>query len=217
MTQGRTGGLLGVLGVVIPAAGLPVLPIWTFPGTTTGGADVAHWAAAHQTALQATMVGYAVGVTLWLAFGLAVRVRLRASGAAPLLADLTGGGLVAMAMLLLVGFTAFDVLVRRADTMSASAAGVLYDLTFGMLAMSGLPAAVGLGAYALAAWRSRALPSYTAVLAAVTALTHAGLIASFIVPRGFWSLEGQVITVVPGLLWLWILLTGIEMMRRPAA
>jgi len=39
------------------------------------------------------------------------------------------------------------------------------------------------------------------------------LLLSFVIPVGIFSLEGQVITVVPALLGAWILATGITMMR----
>jgi hypothetical protein len=42
---------------------------------------------------------------------------------------------------------------------------------------------------------------------------HGLLLLSFVVPRGFLSLQGQVITVVPGPLWAWILVTAIAMRR----
>jgi hypothetical protein len=69
------------------------------------------------------------------------------------------------------------------------------------------------GAYAIGVYRHRWLPRHTADLAAVTAAAHVLLLLSFIVGSGFFSLEGAVITVVPALLWAWILLTGISMIR----
>jgi hypothetical protein len=53
-------------------------------------------------------------------------------------------------------------------------------------------------------------------LAAAAAASHLVLLASFIIPEGFLALEGQVITVIPGVLWAWILTAAIAMLRLPA-
>src|SRR3954471_2136076 len=73
------GGLAGVLGIAIPMIGLIILPIWTFPSTTASGTEVLAFARAHTASLQAMMVTYTVGVTLWLVFGSAVWARLRST------------------------------------------------------------------------------------------------------------------------------------------
>ena len=49
--------------------------------------------------------------------------------------------------------------------------------------------------------------------ALVAALAHVALLASFVVPRGFFALQGQVITVIPALLWAWILAAGVALIR----
>ncbi|SHG76455.1 hypothetical protein SAMN05443575_2723 [Jatrophihabitans endophyticus] len=83
--------------------------------------------------------------------------------------------------------------------------------------MSGLPTACALGAFAVIARRSGELPPVTVVLAVVADGAHVLLLASFVVGTGFLSLEGQVVTVVPGLLFAWILATGLALLRRPSA
>jgi hypothetical protein len=114
-------------------------------------------------------------------------------------------------MLLLAGFTCFLVLAYRAQEISD--ARLLYDVAFAMLAMLGLPTAVALGSYAWLTFRTRHLPAWTAVLAAVSAAAHVVLLVSFVVTRGFLSLEGQVISVIPATLFFWILGTSIAMLR----
>jgi hypothetical protein len=150
-----------------------------------------------------------------LVFGAALWVRMRsAAGATSVLPALFAIVVAGFGTLLLAGFAAFDVLVYRPT--GASEAHLLYDLTFGLLAMSGPPTAVALGAYAVLEHRVSMLGAASMWLAAVAAVTHVVLLASFIVPRGFFALEGLVIAVIPGFLWAWILAAGIAMMRRPA-
>jgi hypothetical protein len=77
---------------------------------------------------------------------------------------------------------------------------LLYDLAWGLLAMSGVPTALALGAYAVQVFRDRRLPAWTAWLAALAALAHLALIVSFVVRTGFFSLEGWVTTAIPATL-----------------
>jgi hypothetical protein len=207
----RSGAVAGVIGVAAPAAGLAVLPIWRFPGTGSSGAQIRDFVAAHQHALQVVMLLNTIGVSLWLVFGAAAWLRVRpARGPADnLLSMCFGCGLIGLVTLVMTGFTAFFVLLYRVP--SAGEARLLYDLTFGLLAMSGLPTALALGAYAAAAFRATTLPRFTAHLAAVAAAAHLVLLFSFVVPAGFFSLEGQVITAVPALLFAWILATAVTM------
>ena len=209
----RVARWAGTLGVVFPAVGIAVYPIWSFPGTQTSGADVARWAAVHHDRLVATQVLYTVGVGFWLIFGAAVcaclRHRLPAGSSLP-----TGfaAGLVGLVTLILSGFTAFDLLLYRHRGAESSA--LLYDLTFGLLAMSGIPTAVALGSFAVAVYRHRMLPRSTAHLAVVAASAHVMLLAAFIAPAGPLSLEGFLITWgIPVLLFAWILQTAWAMPR----
>lgn len=206
------GGALGVAGIAVPAVGVAILPIWDFPATSATGAEIAAFVGRHQGALQATMLFYTLGVALWLAFGAAVWAQLqdRAQPGSTIPAAFAAG-LVGFVVLLLAGFTAFDILVYRHP--SPAQARLLYDLTFGLLAMSGMPTALALCAYAVGVYRHRWLPRHTADLAAVTAAAHLLLLLSFIVGSGFFSLEGAVTTVIPAPLWAWILFTGIAMIR----
>jgi hypothetical protein len=209
------GGLAGVLGIVVPFVGVLVVPIWEFPGTGISGAELVTFVREHRTALQVTMVLNTVGVTLWLVFGAALWVRLRfAAGARSVLPALFVVGFASFGTLLLAGFTAMDVLIYRPT--AANEARLLYDLTFGLLAISGMPTAIALGAYAVLEHRVHMLGVTAKWLAAAAAASHLLLLLSFVVPRGFFSLEGQVITVIPGLLWAWILAAGIAMLRSTA-
>lgn len=205
------GSAAGVLGIVVPAAGLAVLPIWEFPPTDVTSRELVRFVTVHQDALQVLMVLNTIGVTLWAVFGAGLWVRVRdAEGPGSGIALCVAMGFAGFTTLLLGGFTAFNVLVYRGA--NAQAPVLLYDLTFGLLAMSGMPTAIAVAAYAVAVLRGRlTLPRWTAYLAIVTAVAHVLLLFSFVVPSGFLSLQGAVITVIPGLLWVWILATALAM------
>jgi hypothetical protein len=200
----RAARWAGTLGVVIPAVAIPVYPIWSIPPTQTSGADIALWAAAHHDRLVITQLLYTVGVALWLVFGAAVwtHLRNRLPAGSPL-ATAFGVGLVGLVTLILSGFTAFDLLLYRPR--SAELSGLLYDLTFGLLAVSGIPTAVALGSFAIAVYRHRLLRQSTAHLAAIAAAGHVFLLAAFIAPIGPLSLQGFLVTWgIPLLLFAWI-------------
>jgi hypothetical protein len=210
----RVAGWTGVLGIVIPTVGLLVYPIWSFPGTRASGADIASWAAAHHGRLVVMMLLYAIGVTMWLAFGAMLwsyqRERLPAGSTLPIG---FGAGLIGYVTLLLAGFTAFNLLVYRLP--EGSIAKLLYDLTFGLLAMSGMPTAMSLTSFAVAVYRHGILPRFTAHLAAATAAAHVLLLVGFVATDGPLSLEGFSIAGIPALLWAWILATALSIPREP--
>lgn len=209
----RVARWAGTLGIVIPATGLVVYPIWSFPGTQTSGTEVALWAATHHDRLVVTMLLNTVGVTLWLIFGAAVwtylRDRLPARSALP---TCFAGGFIGCVTLLLSGFTAFDILLYRHH--NAETSTLLYDLTFGLLAMSGMPTVVALASFAVAVYAHRVLPRYTAHLGIAAAAIHPLLLAAFIVHNGPLSLEGFSITGMPAFLFAWILGTALAMPRE---
>jgi hypothetical protein len=210
-TSKRLAGIAGVLGVVLPAAALWVLPIWRFPGTNSSSTELTAFVVQHQTSLRAAMIINTAGVSLWLVFGAGVWVWLRQlSGPDSMLSACFAFGFIGFVTLLFAGFTAMFIISYRSPEIPD--VRLLYDLAFGLLAMSGPPTAIALGCYATAAFRYPALPRFTAWLAVLAAAAHVVLLFSFIVPRGFFSLEGQVITVIPGLLFAWIVVTSTAML-----
>lgn len=202
----------GILGIAIPSVGVAVYPIWSFPGASSSGPAVAEWVATHHDALQIMMVFYTLGVSLWLAFGAGVwsilKSELEPTALEP---SVFAAGLVAFATLLLAGFTAFDILVYRART--SGDASLLYDLAFGLLAMSGMPTALCTGAFASAIYRSHLLPRWTGHLAVATAVTHVLLLATMIAKSAPFGLEDFGITGIPAFLWAWILLVSVALLR----
>jgi hypothetical protein len=93
-------------------------------------------------------------------------------------------------------------------------------MTFGLLALSGIPTAVCLGAYAALVLRNRCLPAWTGWLAILAVDAHILIAASFMSHGSFLSLEGAVIVAVPATFFAWILATSAVLLRagiyRPA-
>lgn len=203
----------GTLGFALPALTLIAYPIWSYPGTQTSGVKVALWAADHHDQLVASMLLNTVGVTLWLLFGAAVWTVLRDRlPAGSLLPAGFAAGVSGCVLLLLSGFTAFDLLLYR--QYGAESASLLYDLTFGMLAMSGMPAFVAAVSLSVAVYKYRVLPRYVGHLGLGVAITHPLLLVAFIVHDGPLSLEGLSITAMPAFLFAWILGTALAMPRN---
>ena len=207
----KLAGLAGVLSIALGIAAVPVDQMWTFPGTGATAAEITGFIDAHRSALLIAMVLNTIAVGLWLVFGAGVWLRLReATGGESVLSACFLIGLVSFVTLLLAGFTAFFLLVYRVP--EASDSRLLYDLSFGLLAMSGIPTALALGAYAALVFRSGCLPRWTASVAAVAALAHLVLLASLLVTSGFFSLEGGVTIAIPATLFAWIAGTSVAMM-----
>jgi hypothetical protein len=120
-------------------------------------------------------------------------------------------GLVSFVTLLLAGFTVAFVLFYCAP--NAPDPRLLYDLGFGLLAMSGVPTALALGSYAAQVFSDSRLPAWSAWVAVVAALAHLVLLASLVIPSGFFSLQGGVIIAIPAMLFAWILATSIVLLR----
>jgi hypothetical protein len=210
----RVARWAGRFGVSLPGITLVVYPIWLVPGTQTSGADLAQWATTNHDRLVVMMLLNTAGVALWFVFGAAVcaylRDRLPAGSTLP---TCFAGGFIGLAILILSGFTAFDLLLYRQH--SAETTTLLYDLSFGLLAMSGIPTAISLASFAIAVYGRRVLPQYTAHLAIVAAAIHPVLLGAFIVHDGPLSLQGlSTTTGIPLLLFAWILGTALAMPRH---
>jgi hypothetical protein len=208
----KLAGLAGVVSIALGIAGSIVDEMRTFPGTGAKAGEIAGYVDAHRSALLVAMVLSTAAVGLWLPFGVGVWVWLReTTGSVSLLAVCFLVGLVSFVTLLLAGFAVFFVFVYRAP--EASDPRLLYDLAFGLLAMSGVPTALALGSYAAQALRDSRLPDWTAWVAVVAALAHLGLLASLVITNGFFSLEGGVIIAIPATLFAWIAGTSIVLLR----
>jgi hypothetical protein len=209
-TATKLAGLAGLCGVALGIAGLIVDRMWAFPGTGASAGEIGGFVAAHRSALLVAMVLSTAAVALWLVFGVGVWQWMRAEARAEsFLAACFLAGLVSFVTLLMAGFTSFFVLVYRAP--AASDPRLLYDLGFGLLAMSGMPTALALGAYAAQVFRAGRRPRVTADVAVVAALAHVLLLFSLVIASGFLSLEDGVTIVIPGTLFAWIVVTALAM------
>lgn len=200
--------------------GAIIAPVWLLPGTRSTTVQFASFVLAHRTELLVGMLLNTTGVGLWLVFGAGVWSCFhRNPEADSFLSACFALGMVAMVALLFGGFVVMFVLTYRAGPVAE--ARTLCDLTFGMLAMSGLPAAIALSAYAALVIRTGFLARSTERLAIIAAVAHLLLLFTFLPRSGFFSLEGQVITAIPATLFLWIAVTSVAMLRggkpQPAA
>lgn len=199
----KLAGLAGLLSIALGVVALPVDQMWTFPGTDATAGEVASFARENRAELFVAMVLNAVAVGLWLVFGAGVWLRLRAVAAGEsILPTCFLAGLIGFVTLLLAGFTVFFLLVYLAP--AAPEPRLLYNLSFALLAMSGIPTALALGSYAALAFQSDSLPRWTASLATVGALAHLVLLASLAIRSGFFSLDGGVTIAIPATLFAWI-------------
>jgi hypothetical protein len=208
----KLAGVAGVVSIALGIAGSIVDEIQTFPGTGASAGEIAGYVDAHRSALLVAMVLSTAAVGLWLAFGVGVWLWLRErTGSVSVLSVCFLVGLVSFVTLLLAGFTVAFVLFYRAP--NAPDPRLLYDLGFGLLAMSGVPTALALGSYAGQVLRDSRLPGWTGWIAVVAALAHIVLLASLVIASGFFSLEGGVIIAIPAMLFAWILGTSIVLLR----
>lgn len=205
----------GILSAALGAAGVFVGRMWAFPATGANAAEITSFLNAHRSGLSIDMFLTTAAVGLWLIFGIGVWLCLRGPNAREsLLSGCFLAGLVSLVTLLLAGFAIFFVALYRAP--HASDPRLLYDLSFALLAMSGLPTALATGAYGIRVLRSAPLPVWTAWLALAATLAHLLLMASLAITSGFFSLEGGVTIAIPAILFSWILGTSIAMLtRRP--
>lgn len=194
-------GLAGLLSIVLGLVGTVCVPIWDFPSTGATDVDVLTFLDRHRGAVQAEVALDAAVAALWLVCGCGVWQRVRNERS--MVPGCVLGGFVAMSSLLLTGFTTVAVLLYHLPQ-NAELVRVLYDLGFGLLAMSGLPTAIALAAFASLAHGTPSVPRLLGRTAAVTAAVHVLLLATLVVPRGMLSLEGPMIAIAPILLFFWI-------------
>lgn len=187
-------------------------PLWNAPGTNASAAHVATYVQEHHERAIASLYIYSLAMGLFLCFAAGLRSWLRQTEPAPQpLSAVFAFGAIALAVLIFAAFATAGVMSYRPHEPDLT--GTLADMTFGLLALSGIPTAVCLGAYAALVLRHRCLPAWTGWLAVLAALTHVFIAASFMSHGGFLSLEGSVIVWVPGTFFAWILATSVVLLR----
>src|SRR4051812_3743326 len=211
----RQAGAAGVLCFVLILAAFLVAPLWNLPPTSASGAEIAAYTHDHRGQLIAAVLVNGLAMTMFLFFAAGLYAWLKRREPAPgVLSTAFGLGAVSLTTTVFTGFVAFCVLIYRVP--DPAVARTLYDLTFGLLAFSGLPTAVALGAYAALVIPGGPLPAWTGWLAALAALAHVAIAATFAFSSGFLSLEGAGIVVIPTTLFLWVLATGVALFRTAA-
>jgi len=197
---------------LIIAAAFVAPPLWNAPGTMASGSQVAAYAQQHAGRIIASLVIYSVAMGVFLCFTAGLWSWLREREHPPqALSSIFAFGALALAVLVLSAFVPAYLLSYRAQP--ATIAGPLGDLTFGLLALSGIPTAVCMGAYAVLVARLRCLPRWTAWLAAAGAVAHILIAASFVSHGAFLSLESLVIVWVPATFFAWIAAASAALLR----
>lgn len=217
-TRARSGGfpaattrLIGLAGLLsfdlIVAGALIAPPLWDAPGTRSWARTVALYGQHNATRITVSLFVYSLAIGLFAVFAAGLWSWLRhREGAPQVLSSNFGLATIAAPMLILAGFVPAYLLGYRSQPVSV--AGILGDLTFGLLALSGIPTSLFLAAYAALVIRHGGLPKWSAYLAAVGAAAHILIAASFLGHGAFLSLESEVIVWVPATFFLWILVVS---------
>jgi hypothetical protein len=207
----RTTRLIGIVGLtsvaLIVIAAFVSPPLWSAPGESSSAAHVAAYLQANRGRTLASLYIYGLGMGLFLCFAAGLWSWLRQAEPAPQsLSAAFAFGAIALATLVLASFASAGVASYRPQ--SPALAVSLSDMTFGLLALSGIPTAICLGAYAALVLRLRRLPVWTAWLAILAVAGHLVVAASFMGHGSFLSLEGAVNVAVPATFFAWILATS---------
>jgi hypothetical protein len=209
----RLVGLSGLLSFdLIVIAIFVAPPLWNAPPTLSSAETVAVYTGRNATRITLSLFLFSLAMGLFICFAAGLWSWFRQQEPAPkTFSSILGLAGIALAVLILAGFVPIDLLGYRSEP--ASIAGLLADLTFGLLAVSGLPTAAFLGAYTALVLRLRCLPMWTAYIAGSGAIAHVLIAASFLSHGSFLSLESGVIIWVPATFFVWILATAAVMFR----
>jgi hypothetical protein len=214
VTLARLTGLVGLACFACIAIGALVAPpLWSAPDTAASAQTIFAYAEEHRDRILASLFAYSLAMGLFLCFaaGLTIwllRLRSAVSGALSIAFALAA---VALVTLILAGFVPGGVSAYRPQ--SPALARAFLDLTFALLAFSGIPTAICLGAYVALVLPTKALPAWTGWLACLGAVAHLLIATTLLFPSGFLSLEGDVIVWVPATFFAWILLTSVALLR----
>ena len=209
----RLTAFAGVATFLLVAIGFLVAPVWDAPESTSTVDQLNAYIRAHRGALLASLLLYSVAMGLFLCFAGGLREFLRVSRSKRA-RHAFGYGAVALTALVLAGFAPLNVLAYRVP--DRVVIQPLYDLSFGLLALSGIPTVIFMLAYAVMVADDRVLPIWTAWLAVAGAIAHVAVAAPFLASSGFVSLEGGIIVVAPFTFFLWVLGTSVGLLMTPA-
>jgi hypothetical protein len=207
----RLAGTAGIASFVLLVIGNFISPLWDIPATTAPAAEFSRYARETRGELIAGVFTFGLAMMAFLFFAAGLALFLHRLDA--LLGAVFAMASATLTAVVFVGFVPILVLAYR--TPEPAEAHTLVDLSFGVLGFSGFPTALATGAYAALILRSRALPVWTAWLALLAAIAHIAIGATFAFSSGFLSVEGAGIIFIPLALFLWMLGTGIALVRAP--
>lgn len=210
----RLTGLVGLACFAcIAIAALVAPPLWSAPETGASAPTILAYAEEHRGRILASLFLYSLAMGLFLCFAAGLTARLSRLGRDKSMALPIAFALAAVALttLILAGFVPGGVSAYRPQ--SPELARVLLDLTFALLAFSGIPTAICLGAYAALVLPTKALPAWTGWLALLGAAGHVLIAATLLFRSGFLSLEGDVVVWAPATFFAWILATSFAVLR----
>jgi hypothetical protein len=189
-------------------------PLWNAPGESSSAAHVAAYLQANHGRTVASLYIYSLALGLFLCFTAGLWSWLRQTEPAPQpLSAVFAFGAIALAVLIMASFATAGVASYRPQQPDLAVS--LSDMTFGLLALSAIPTAVCLGAYAALILRHRCLPVWTGWLAVLGVVAHILIAASFMSHGSFLSLEGAVNVAVPAIFFTWILAVSVVLLRVP--
>src|SRR3954454_22617056 len=118
--------------MLLIVAGL-IQPLWKLPDSDASDHDIVTYVADHRTGFLTALFLNAAAVTLWLVPFASIRERMATR---PTAASLFGSASNVLVTMLLSGFVPMMVLAYRSPEVTSGRD--LYDLSFGLLALSGL-------------------------------------------------------------------------------
>lgn len=202
---------LASFALIMVAAFVVAPPLWSSPGPTSSAARVAAYLQANHGRTIASLYVYSLAMGLFVCFAAGLWSWLRQNEPAPQpLSAAFAFGAIALTVLILAAFATAGVMSYRPQQPAFAVS--LTDMTFGLLALSGIPTAVCLGAYAALVLRHGCLPAWTGWLAVVGAVAHVVIAASFMSHGSVLALEGVVIVAVPATFFAWILATSVVLL-----
>ncbi len=210
----RGTGIAGLVCFGLIVLGAAAEPTFDIPATTAPPEEFAQYVADHQDDLPIALFLYGAAFGVFLLFAAGVWARLRdAEGEPASLSAAFALSAAAMSALIIAGFVPEAVAAYRAP--DADTARLLNDLSFGILAASGIPTAVACGTFAAVVFRTGTLARWSASIAVLAAAAHVLIAATFLFDSGFLSLEGQVITWIPATMFAWIVAASVALLRAP--
>lgn len=212
----KTTGWAGLASftLIMLAAFVLAPPIWQAPDTKAAALQVVAYAHREAGASIASLFVYSIALGFFICFAAGLWVWLSQESGSPHLSATFAFAALALVVLILAAFASGAVLSYRPQ--QPAIAQMLRDMTFGLLAISGIPTAVCMTAFAMLVVKRRILPLWTALLALVGACAHLLIAASFVSHGKILSVEGAVIVLVPGTLFAWIFATSVALLRTDA-